>query len=292
MIPKSELAYLRAEAIKPRTPPDSDIRAGADHTLRFLDHIDELEEDRHQLRAMWEHERTRSATLETERDKWREKWQGATQNAAKAFEHCSGLEKSLENARKERDEAQRLLGIEQRFHAEDVAELAEVKKERDAALADNAAWHVAANKAAEHLDLVHPARIPLLGACRDGHPGAALLEELGTLRAAHLQYKADLYEMHKILLWAGEWPNEMPQPSRAMRVLLEEHRKALVRARNEGLEKAAAWHDAKAQAARKDAHRERGERMERRHQNLEWTAAPHDYYAKEIRALKLPVEAH
>lgn len=39
------------------------------------------------------------AALEQERDAWREKWEGATQNEAKALEHVSDMEAALENAR-------------------------------------------------------------------------------------------------------------------------------------------------------------------------------------------------
>jgi hypothetical protein len=68
--------------------------------------------------------------------------------------------------------------------------------------------------------------------------------------------------------------------------LLEEHKRALVRARNEGLEKAAAWHDAVARDATEKADwRRSGRHKERSHQQWEWTATCHKEWAKKIRAM-------
>lgn len=62
---------------------------------------------------------------------------------------------------------------------------------------------------------------------RQPHPGAALLTEVATLRAQHLQAEADRHAVHAELSWAGEFPLNMPPPSRAITALLKEHRKAL-----------------------------------------------------------------
>jgi hypothetical protein len=70
---------------------------------------------------------------------------------------------------------------------------------------------------------------------------------------------------------------------------LKEHKRALVRARNEGLEKAAAWHDAVARDATEKADwRRSGRHKERSHQQWEWTATCHKEWAKKIRAMKEP----
>lgn len=183
--------------------------------------------------------RARVATLEAELALARKGFDPGSPSEAqiKALEqHVSDLEKSLENARKERD-AVRDVATTRISLLEDV--LAVMTKERDAALADNAALVEALGDIStrcetrdlrgtapsqQTLDAQRTVIEGVWQAARDTaaqpHPGAALLEEVAKLRAADLQYKADLHEIHKVLMWAGEWPLVMPQPSRALRALL------------------------------------------------------------------------
>lgn len=121
---------------------------------------------------------------------------------------------------------------------------------------------------------------------QEPHPGAALLEQLATLRGVQAQAQVDAKFIHEALGWAGEWPTSLPAPSRVVVALLEQHAKALVQAKNDGVEAAARWHEERAKSSRRKAHRERGQRMERSHQELEWAATCDEYVAKELRKLK------
>ena len=124
-------------------------------------------------------------------------------------QHVSELEKSLENAR----------------------------KERDAALADNAA--LPAFCAKEAFDTVRRARwghslprkmtleeyVPQAVAeavARKPHPGATLLVELAEGKKAELQAEADERALHDALgwAWAGSHADPLPAPSRAVAALV------------------------------------------------------------------------
>lgn len=184
-------------------------------------------------------------------------------------QHVSDLDKSLENVRQERDalkanspgfsesspagqvadDERRVFGALSRhdeatpYNLEALSRLAAAAKERHAALADNAALLQALLDVAE-LRLSGPTLNAMAAKLKtERHPGAALLEELAMLRGVRAQAQVDAKFIHEALGWAGEWPSSLPAPSRAVVALLEEHRKALVRARNEGLEVAAdmAW---------------------------------------------------
>jgi hypothetical protein len=129
--------------------------------------------------------------------------------------------------------------------------IAALEKERDAALADNAALLSAAREYNAHMDLSEPwsngdlgvedasglnaASARLLAAISDEvpHPGAALLEEVMALRERvqiserAFKQELDAAQTETRNAWAHATAKEA------------EHRNALVRARNEGLEKVA-----------------------------------------------------
>lgn len=148
-----------------------------------------------------------------------------------------GKERDEQHQRAERAEANHRWEMEARGQC--LLKIQQMEREAVAAVADNAAllqFVGSVMKAAQPWEwMINRARNLTLAA----HPGAALLEELQTLRAKHIQAEADRHAVHEALMWAGEWPLNMPPPSRAITALLEEHRKALVRARNDGLERAA-----------------------------------------------------
>jgi hypothetical protein len=103
------------------------------------------------------------------------------------------------------------------------------------------------------------------------HPGAQTLEEHRKALIARSNLEEANASLHE----------QLAQMERG-------HAKALIRARNEGLEKAAQWHDDRARKAREDAHLERGQRKERWHQEREHAAKVDEYRAKELRAMKEP----
>lgn len=114
----------------------------------------------------------------------------------------------------------------------------QLKRERDAAVADNAAWKAAALAVAPAVavlarspEVVPDIRSVLLEAeaaflanAKAPHPGVVLLEELATLRGIRAQAQADAKFVHEALGWAGEWPISLPAPSRAVVTLLERMR--------------------------------------------------------------------
>jgi hypothetical protein len=152
-------------------------------------------------------------------------------------QHISDLEKSLENARKERDTIQeesraRMANLTRAWASEEQA-----KKERDAAVADNAALPEfcarEAFRAVQHAEWGHnlpkgmtleqyvPHAVSEAVAQRP-RPGAALLAEAEDLREEALHYEADHRALYGALGWSwASAEHSLPAPSRAVVALLE-----------------------------------------------------------------------
>jgi hypothetical protein len=256
----------------------------------------------------------------------------------KMEQHVSDLEKSLENARKERDEAVTLwngakaakraavqiLGGGEGENLKDVAERAAAELDRlkpsgqvaeDEALLVGALEHInpKAGLLGFEADAVDAAA-RRLAAKAQGYEAAmakaaelerqleasmsppSALAELIMVRAERDAAVADNAALHAKLeeVWLkvpvqhleGLGVASVLRASQSGAALLEEHRKALVRARNEGLEEAARWHEERAQKAREEARREPGQRKEKWHQEREWSATVDEHRAKELRAMK------
>ena len=105
------------------------------------------------------------------------------------------------------------------------AELAEARKEQDAALADNAAL---VEEREQLEELLSPS--VLIGYARNHPPQTRTEQNMLRWPWATLDRVAAFFARPA-----------MPHPGAA---LLEDHRRALVRARNEGLERGAAWAEA------------------------------------------------
>lgn len=124
------------------------------------------------------------------------------QRIAALEQHVAELEKSLENARKERDEWRR-----KAMDAESHPVVVAMRQERDAAIADNAA---------------------LVNGLRHARATMAALRDTDNPKSRRSSAERGISSADTVLL--------ADHPGAA---LLEEHRMALVRARNEGLERAA-----------------------------------------------------
>jgi len=172
-------------------------------------------------------------------------------------QHVSDLEKSLENARKERD-AQQVedacrVADRERIAREALDRATKAEAERDAALADNAALVKKMRAVGDALRCGGFVDLTTGGL----HPGAALLEELATLRtyaatahsheaweslkAAHAKaLEAERVRMSNALARIAEEVGHVGGTSCApdLMAVLNGIERLVVRARNEGLERA------------------------------------------------------